>query len=290
MDVKTLQYFIAVVESTNITKAAKALHMSQPPLSQQLKLLEEELGTQLLVRGARSVTLTSAGEALYHRAKNIVDFMEETSHEIKSIGSGRGGHIKIGLISSLAPGLISKIMNVFCSEYPGVKFDIYERNTYELLDSLENNLIEIAFVRTPFDAGEDYRKVLLAKERLVAFGDAAYFDGIDAEALEPEFFHQKPIFIYRRWQNILKSYFKEKGVSPIYRCTNDDAKSSLLLALSGQGIAVVPENITALMEKESMRYVPIHDPALETEVYATWNPNRYISPATENFIQMLEKL
>ena len=78
MDIKTLQYFIAVVESTSITKAAKALHISQPPLSHQLKLLESELGTKLFERGPRCITLTSAGETLYHRAKNIVDFTEET--------------------------------------------------------------------------------------------------------------------------------------------------------------------------------------------------------------------
>ena len=91
MDIKTLQYFIAVVESTSITKAAKVLHISQPPLSQQIKQLEAELGTQLLERGPRCVTLTDAGETLYHRAKNIVSFTEDTCREIRSIGSGTSG-------------------------------------------------------------------------------------------------------------------------------------------------------------------------------------------------------
>ena len=105
MDIKSLQYFIAVVESTSITKAAKALHISQPPLY-ELKQLEVELGTRLFDRGPRCITLTSAGETLYHRAKNIVDYTEETCREIKSIGDGNSGHISIGMISSLELELV----------------------------------------------------------------------------------------------------------------------------------------------------------------------------------------
>lgn len=288
MDIKTLQYFIAVVESTSITKAAKMLHISQPPLSQQLKQLEQSLGTRLFERGPRHITLTSAGEMLYHRAKNIVDFMDETCREIQNIGSGSSGHIRIGMISSFSPNLLSKIMHQFHTQYPKVQFDIYERNTYELIESLDNNLIELALVRTPFDENNDYNKILLGREPLVAFGKQSYFSDITSETIEADFFHNKPIVIYRRWKYILDEYFKENGITPLYSCINDDAKSSLLLALSEEVIAVVPEDITHIIDQSNMDYRPILASHLATDVYAVWNPNRYLSPAAHNFIQVLD--
>lgn len=287
MDIKTLQYFIAVVESTSITKAAKALHISQPPLSHQLKLLESELGTKLFERGPRCITLTSAGETLYHRAKNIVDFTEETCREIQSIGAGNSGHIRIGLISSFSPNLLSELLHKFCSQYPNVQFDIYERNTYDLLDSLESNLIELAFVRTPFN-GDAYSRIPLLREPLVAFGHSSFFKQVSSSVLEPDFFEQKPLIIYRRWKYILEEYFKEEGISPFYSCVNDDAKSSLLLALSGKGIAIVPMDIAHMIQFDTMQSVQINAPKLVTEVCALWNPDRYIPPATENFLQLLQ--
>lgn len=287
MDIKTLQYFIAVVESTSITKAAKALHISQPPLSHQLKLLESELGTKLFERGPRCITLTSAGETLYHRAKNIVDFTEETCREIQSIGSGNSGHIRIGLISSFSPNLLSELLHQFCSEYPNVQFDIYERNTYDLLDSLESNLIELAFVRTPFN-GNSYNRISLLREPLVAFGHSSFFREVSAPSLDPDFFRNKPLIIYRRWKYILDEYFEKEGISPFYICINDDAKSSLLLALSGKGIAIVPMDIAHMIRLDTMKSVQINAPHLITEICALWSPKRYIPPATENFLQMLQ--
>lgn len=289
MDIKTLQYFIAVVESTSITKAAKVLHISQPPLSQQIKQLERELGTQLLERGPRYVTLTSAGETLYRRAKNIVAFTEDTCREIQNIGCGNSGHIRIGIISSFDPKLLSNILSQFYSNYPGVRFDFYERNTYDLLDSLENNLIELAFVRTPF-VNDAYQKILLSEDPMSAVGAKQFFENLDSDSLDLSFFNEKPIIVYRRWKSILDESFKQQDVNPIYYCVNDDAKTSLLLAIAGNGIAIVPASISGIIaDQTTMKSVPINASQLLTKIYAIWKPNRYLSPATNNFIDTVKQ-
>ncbi len=287
MDIKALQYFIAVVESTSITKAAKALHISQPPLSQQLKQLEAELGAKLFDRGSRCITLTSAGETLYHRAKNIVDFTEETCREIRNIGSGSSGHIRVGVISSLSPKLLSDILSQFCDKYPKVQFDIHEHNTYDLVDSLENHLIELAFVRTPFD-NPHFNQTLLLKEPLVAYGHSSFFSQVSAPLLEAKFFRDKPLIIYRRWKYILDEYFKSQNISPVYGCINDDAKTSLLLASAGLGIAIIPMGIADMIHNSFMMQMPLNAPHLVTDVCAIWDSHRYISPAANNLLQMLE--
>jgi len=288
MDIKNLQYFVTVVECTSITKAAKALHISQPPLSQQLKILEAELGTKLFERGSRNITLTDAGETLYQRAKIILDYTEETCREIKDIGNGNNGKIRMGTISSINPAMLANVISDFSEEYPNVQFEIFERNTYELLDSLENNLIELAFVRTPFDTNKKHEKILMGKDSLVAFAHKDFFKDITTEMLEPEFFNNKPVIIYRRWKFFFNNYFAERGISPVYWCINDDAKTALLLALSGKGIAILPKSITPINSDENMFYVPVDSEILTTEVYAIWNPDRFVSPAMQNFIEVLK--
>lgn len=96
MDIRVLQYFLAVAREESITKAAETLHMTQPPLSRQLKDLEEELGKQLLIRGSKKVTLTEDGMLLRKRAEEMVDLMEKTKAEISSSEENINGEVYIG--------------------------------------------------------------------------------------------------------------------------------------------------------------------------------------------------
>ena len=96
MDIRVLQYFLAVAREANITKAAESLNMTQPPLSRQLKELEDELGKQLFIRGSRGITLTEEGMILRKRAEEMVALMEKTKTEISSSGENIHGEIYIG--------------------------------------------------------------------------------------------------------------------------------------------------------------------------------------------------
>lgn len=287
MDIKSLEYFVAVVESESITRAAKALHMSQPPLSHQMKLLEQELDTILFERGSRNISLTPTGKALYQRAKSIMEFIDDTNKEIKSLNLGAGGNIKLGLISSFDPIMLCDIMGKFNERYSDVKFDIYEQNTYYLLDSLENNLIEVAFVRTPFENPLNFDKIDLKCEPLVAFGNRSFFSEINEQGIELDFLKNKPLIIYRRWMALLDGCFKEQGINPRYMCVNDDAKTSMILAMSGNGIALVPQSISRIISEKNICSIPINCERLTTKIMAIWKVNRYISPAMANFLNIL---
>ena len=94
MDLKQLQYFVAIAEAGSITAAAKKLHLSQPPLSMQLKLLEEEMGTLLIERGPRSVTLTDAGRLLYRHAKQILTMADNALHDLADFNQGLRGTLR----------------------------------------------------------------------------------------------------------------------------------------------------------------------------------------------------
>ena len=140
MNIKQLQYFIAIVESGTISAAAIKLGICQPPLSAQLKLLEEEMGCQLLHRGARKVTLTEAGKVLYGKAKSIVTLADDTIEELSNFAGSRKKTLRMGAASTTASVILER-MQAYRKAYPNVCFEVYEGNTYELMDLLHDRCV-----------------------------------------------------------------------------------------------------------------------------------------------------
>ena len=171
MDIRQLTYFMVIAEEGQITAAARRLHMAQPPLSQQMKALEEELGVQLLQREPRSVTLTDAGEILYRRARQIVTLTDSTRREIADFKNGLRGTLSIGTVSSSGSVILQPALRQFHDDHRGIRFEIYDGNTFRVLDMLRKGLIEIGIVRTPFKQ-DAFDCTLLPEEPMVlAYAD-----------------------------------------------------------------------------------------------------------------------
>ena len=142
MDIRVLQYFLAVAREESITKAAKALRMTQQPLSRQLKDLEEELGKQLFIRGSKKVTLTEDGMLLRKRAEELVDLMEKTKAELTISSEDIGGDIYIGVVGPVRSGkstFITNFMNTFV--IPSASGYELERMRDELPQSAEGKAV-----------------------------------------------------------------------------------------------------------------------------------------------------
>ena len=152
MDLKRLYYFITVVNEGNISHAAKKLHMSQPPLSTQMHLLEKELSCVLFERGSRQIHLTEAGKLLYERALTMLELSNQTKKELLDYQNGTSGSLRLGVISSVSCTLLNQWIKNFHHQHPEIHFELFEANTYQLLEQLKANIIEIAIVRTPFHA------------------------------------------------------------------------------------------------------------------------------------------
>ncbi|WP_455542796.1 LysR family transcriptional regulator [Intestinibacter sp.] len=167
MDIKQLINFITIVEEGNITKAACKLNISQPPLSNQLKYMEEELGVKLVERGSRKIRLTDAGDLLYKRGKDIVSVFESTLNEVEDFKSGMEGILKIGVVSTCNQFLPNELILPYSIKYPKMKFELYEGNTYQVIDMVEKRIVDLGVVRTPFnDDNLDY--IRLRTEPMVA--------------------------------------------------------------------------------------------------------------------------
>lgn len=151
MDIRVLQYFLAVAREASITKAAQSLNMTQPPLSRQLKELEEELGKQLFIRGNRRVTLTEEGMILRKRAEEMVELMEKTKAEVSSSGENISGEIYIGGGETEGIRLIAKAAEKIQRKHPGISYHLFSGNADDVTERLDRGLLDFGILIEPAD-------------------------------------------------------------------------------------------------------------------------------------------
>lgn len=287
MDIRSLQYFIAVVESGTISGAAKKLNISQPPLSQQIKSLESELGVILLLRGPRNVTLTDAGKTLYSRALSIIDYFNAAFMEISNHSRGLQGSLLIGTASSCGPILLDIVGQKFTQEYPGITFQIFEKNTFELMNLLDSNIIEVALARTPLPNNSSFNHIVLANETIEAVGSDTFMDA-SSDTISVDQLASNPLILYRRWEPIVSKYLNENNIIPQYYCINDDARTSLSWARAGMGIALIPTSVTQYVQDKNLIHKKIDDQFFQTKICLVWKASRHLSPITYKFIEFVE--
>lgn len=283
MNSRQLYYFTVIAETGSFTAAARKLGLSQPPLSKQIMLLEEDLGVRLLTRGARKAELTEAGAYLYSRAKDILAMMDTAADELQNFPSSVKGILKLGTISSSGSVLTERILPGFCGLHPGVRFEIIEGNTYELLEKLKNGIIECAVVRTPFNT-DGFHCAFGPEEVLTAVGSARFFKGLKEEKIKLTDLAGKPLIYYRRFDSIISMAFQNTGAVPNVFCRSDDARTCLQWAAAGLGVALVPESIGRANLTGDLTLRIIDAPETVTRMTAICKKNGYVTNIAREFM------
>ena len=271
----------------SISAAAKKLHLSQPPLSYQMKLLEEELHLPLIERSARGIALTEAGRVLYKRAQGILELSELTRKEMLAMASGFTGTLHIGTVSSSGASLLGWRIPAFHQKYPQIGFAIHEGNTFELMEMLESGLIELAIVRTPFH-NDQLNCLYLSPEPMIAAGAASFFPAgmPSGQPISLELLGHAPVILYRRFEKILLSLCEQKGITPQVFCIADDARTTLMWAEAGLGVAVVPQSAYRIMPHHNMVYGELSEEDLHTRIAAVCKKGCSLSWAAQQFLEI----
>ena len=287
MDIRQLLYFTTIAEEGSISAAAKKLHLSQPPLSYQMKLLEEELPLPLIERSARGIALTEAGRVLYKRAQGILELSELTRKEMLAMASGFTGTLHIGTVSSSGASLLGWRIPAFHQKHPQIGFAIHEGNTFELMEMLESGLIELAIVRTPFH-NDQLNCLYLSPEPMIAAGAASFFPAgmPSGQPISLELLGHAPVILYRRFEKILLSLCEQKGITPQVFCIADDARTTLMWAEAGLGVAVVPQSAYRIMPHHNMVYGELSEEDLHTRIAAVCKKGCSLSWAAQQFLEI----
>lgn len=285
MDIRQLKYFLTIAEKGSITKAAKQLHMAQPPLSKQLKLLEEELGIKLIERNTRKLQITDAGRILQYRSRQILELTKNTKKELENLKDGFKGILSIGTVASSGTTILLKKLNNFHEKYPHINFKIRESNTSEILKLLDTGIIEIGMVFTPFNS-EKFESLLLPSESMViAVKQDSYFDTAKSKISLNDLIN-KPLIVDHKFKDMLISSCHQIGFEPRILCENEDARAVLLWAITGIGIGIIPKSASDLISGLNLKYIEIDELSLKTRPAVVWVRNRYLSDIAKNFIKI----
>ncbi len=291
MELRVLQYFMAVAREQSIIRAAESLHLSQPTLSTQLKALEEELGKQLLIRGtkgSRKVTLTDEGMILRKRAEEILSLVEKTEKEITLSDRYIVGDVHIGTGETDAVRFIAGIAKRLHEEYSGIHFHISSGNSEFVTEQLEKGLIDFGIVfgtvdNTRFNLLElpfkDTWGVLMKKDSPLAKNDS----------ITPDMLWDKPLIISQQADNgaLTKWMGREISELDVVGTYNLMFNASLMVE-EGLGYVIGLDKIINTTGESRLCFRPL-SPERKDGLSIIWKKYRVLTKPAEKFIQKIKE-
>lgn len=293
MEFRVLRYFLTVAREASITGAANSLHLTQPTLSRQLQDLEKELGQKLLIRGKSKITLTPEGMMLKKRAEEIVDMVEKTEAEFKSINEIIGGDIYIGCGETETMKYIAEVMKELQDEYPEIKFHIFSGNAEDVTEKLDKGLLDFGILIQPIDLSK-YDNITLPKKDVwgVVMRKDSPLAAKDVVRLED--IVKRPIIASRQMSRKYSAdsgfldwfgdFFEQLNIAATYNLVYNAA----IMVEAGIGYAVTLDKLVNTMNNTNICFRPL-SPKLESGLDIVWKKYQVFSPAAKLFLEKIHK-
>ena len=293
MELRVLQYFLAVAREQSIVRAAQSLHLSQPTLSTQIKAMEEELGKQLLIsgtKGSRKISLPEEGMILRKRAEEILNLVQKTEREITLSDPVVVGDVYIGTGETDAIRLIARAARSLYETHPGIHYHISSGNAEFVLEQLEKGLIDFGIIFDSVDQSKynaikipynDIWGVLMRRDSPLAA----------KESITPKDLWDKPLIISRQGNSAgaFTSWIgKEISELEIVATYNLLFNASLMVE-EGLGYAVGFDKIINTSGNSKLCFRPL-SPRREAEMNLIWKKYQIFSKASEKFLMKLKEL
>ena len=284
MDIRLMQYYLAVVREGTISAAAEALHVSQPALSRQMKDLEEELGVTLFERGSRRITLTEEGMILRRRAEEMLRLMQLTEAELTQARDTITGEIHIGAGESHAFHFLSRAAGQLMQEHPGVRVHVVSGDTEDLMDQLGNGLLDFALIFSDVDHSLYHSLVLPQEDR---FG---VLMRRDSELAEKEFLKMddligKPLLISRAADGQLWNGEETRNMNVVG--TYNLIYNASLMVEDGLGYALCFDRLINVSGDSVLCFRPLL-PEICVQGTLIWKRYQVLSPAVRLFVEQLQ--
>ncbi|GAA4671806.1 LysR family transcriptional regulator [Gordonia humi] len=262
MELRHLRYYIAVAEECHFGRAAERLHIAQPPLSQQIKQLEAELGVKLLERSTRKVELTDAGLAYLQRAREVVSAVDAAGDEAVRIADGEVGRLAIGFTGSATYDLLPTMARRLRASMPGIELDLRgEMLTPEQTTALREGVIDLGILRPPVNDPELDLEVL-RHEAMTAVVPTdhrlAQQDAVHLSDLADEPFISYPSHLRSVVMQVVVDSCQQAGFTPDIRHEVGETSTLVSFVAAELGVAMVPESVKQLQITGAV-YVPIVD-------------------------------
>lgn len=288
MDIRVLQYFLAVAREESITRAAETLHMTQPPLSRQLKDLENEVGKQLLIRGSKKVTLTEDGMLLRKRAEEMIALIEKTKSELSSSDENIIGEIYMGSGETEAVSTIAKVAKNLQKEHPLIRYHIYSGDAEHIVERLDKGLIDFGLLVEPFDNSKydfirlpvkDTWGVLMRKDSPLA----------EKKSICAEDLWDKPLIISHQTtiSNEMFAWLRKDMSQLNIIATYDLIYNASRFVKMGFGYAITLDKLINTSGNSNLCFRPLY-PVSEAGLCIVWKKYQVFSRAAEQFLRQIQ--
>lgn len=289
MEIRVLEYFLAVAREQSFSKAANALHLTQPTLSRQLKDLEEELGKQLFIRSSKKLSLTDDGMILRKRAEEIIELVRKTESEINNNDEQLSGDIYIGAGETDAVRILAKCFKTMISEHPDLHLHIESGDGIDVLYKLDKGLVDLALILGSIDTSKydyidlpvyDTWGVLMRKDSALAAKEYITVDDLADEPLiiSRQALHKKEI---NKW-------FDNRKDNLNIIATYNLAYNASLMAEENLGYVLTLDKLINTADS-NLKFTPLY-PQTTIDIKLVWKKYQINSKAVERFVKKIEKI
>lgn len=287
MDIRLLEYFLAVCEELHFTRAAERLGISQPTLSQQIKLLEQRVGTELFKRIGRKIYITEAGKILQTHAQKVFYELEQAEIEINELLGMQRGKLTIGCSGS---HLLHSTILSFHKQYPDIELSIVDMTTEKTTEKILQNEFDLGVVFLPIDEPQ-LESITLFRSELMVVASNDHPLATKSSIMLKEIENERVFLLPKNYiiRKVIDAYCFRAGISLQPKVELSDMYSLIEIATLNNGITIFPKSYLTHLQNEQITTVPIvdHLPLKEIGVIFRKEANR--APLVRSFLQHLLK-
>lgn len=290
MELRHLHYFIAVAEELHFSRAAQRLCISQPPLSQQIRDLENELGVKLFERTKRQVHLTEAGKVFLERSYLVLAQLEQAIEVTQRIGRGEVGQLAIGFVDSAMYTLLPEILKSFREQFPAVELRLQELTTQEQIQALYDKQMDVGIVRSAISEPGLSVECLLPESLVLALPETHPLSAqtqVSLSTLADESFILPPVKLGPVFHEQIIHLCQQGGFRPKVAQEAVQMQTIVGLVAAGLGIAIVPASMQNF-HRSGVIYRPLQEQIPETGLYLAWRQHDS-SPVLSAFLSLTRK-
>ncbi len=292
MELRQLRYFVTVARERNFTRAAEKLRIAQPPLSRQIRQLEDEVGLTLVERGSRPVRLTDAGRLLYEQAVQVLEHVDEMKAMTSRLQAADRLHFSIGFVASTLYGRLPEVIRCFRAARPAVELTLLELISIEQIAALKEGRIDVGFGRIPLD-DPAVDRLLLRNERLCAALPAEHSLLARRGMLRLEDIGKAPLIVYPKaprpsYADQVLALFRDRGLKPPVVHEVRELQTALGLVAAEAGICLVPSSVERL-RRDNVVYRPLaEEDVVSPIIMSTRKDDR--SPEVALLLRLIRKI
>ena len=289
MELRHLRYFLAVCEEMNFTKAAEKLMIAQPPLSRQIKDLEEELGAELFTRAHHSLKLTDEGVLFRQYAQRIVSMAEKSIVDIHEMHSGLQGTLYISGVEGKAPQLISSWVSAFSEKYPNVQYNIWNGNSDEVVNRIRKGLSDIAVIMEPFDPQGMHSISVYSEPWIAMFSSRHPLAETPGDTVPLAKLADYDLIIPSRESRLqeINDWFAPLKKTPKIRARIAHVLNAYELSANNIGVVIFPAAAANVVHDDKVQIRKIVEPSFTASYMLIYSGDHALSPVAAKIVEFL---